>query len=80
MFNWAKNTPHLFGKMVVIWCVLWGTAFCLCVMRIVSRIGHDATGLLGVILAFLGGELLFMCMRAILSEKARKVRKENPDE
>lgn len=80
MGKWLKNTPHLFGKLIVIWCVAWGTAFCAYALRILSRTGHDATGLLGVILAFLGGELLFMCMRTILSEKARKGGKENPDD
>ena len=68
--------PHLFGKLMVIWCVFWGTAFCAYALRILSRTGHDATGLLGVILAFLGGELLIMCMRTILTEKPRKNGKE----
>lgn len=76
-----KSTPHLFGKAMVLWCVFWGTAFCFYGLRILSRTGHDATGLLGVILAFLGGELLFMCLRTILKDdKAQKGGKETPDD
>lgn len=70
--EWLRNTPHLFGKVMVMWCVGWGTVFCAYALRILSRTGHDATGLLGVILAFLGGELLFMCLRNVLNEKAQQ--------
>ncbi len=66
---WLQTVPHLFGKCVVGWCVLWGTAFSFYALRIISRTGHDATGLLGVILAFLGGELLILCLKKILGEK-----------
>ena len=72
--------PHLFGKIMVLWCVGCGTAACAYALRILARTGHDPAALLGVILGFFGGELLFMCMRTILSEKARKGGKENPDD
>ena len=38
-------------------------------LRILSRTGHDPAALLGVILAFFGGELLMLCMKKILGER-----------
>lgn len=67
-----KNTPHLFGKLMVFWCVFWGTAFSFYALRILSRTGQDAAGLLGVILAFLGGELALMFGRNALQNKNEK--------
>lgn len=66
---WLQSVPHLFGKLVVAWCLFWGTAFGLYALRIVSRTGNDPTGTLLAIYGFLGGELLMMCGRTILSEK-----------
>lgn len=65
---WAAGIPHLFGKIVVVWCVLCGTAASAYAMRILSRTGHDPAALLGVILAFFGGELLILCLKKILGE------------
>ena len=70
--RWFKKINHLFAKLTVAWCITWGTACSVYALRILSRTGQDATGLLGVILAFLGGELAIMCMRTILSEKSGK--------
>lgn len=67
-----KKINHLFAKLTVAWCIVWGTACSVYALRILSRTGQDATGLLGVILAFLGGELAILCMRTILSEKSGK--------
>lgn len=61
--------PHLFGKIMVLWCVGCGTAASAYALRILARTGHDPAALLGVILAFFGGELLFMCLRAIINKK-----------
>jgi len=66
-----RAVPHLFGKVVVIWCVACGTAASAWALRILSRTGHDPAGLLGVILAFFGGELMIMCLRKALAEKGR---------
>lgn len=63
---------HLFAKGMVLWCVICGTAASAYALRILSRTGHDPAALLGVILAFFGGELLFMCLKTILNEKKRK--------
>ncbi len=66
---WAAGVPHLFGKIMVVWCVLCGTAASAYALRILSRTGHDPAALLGVILAFFGGELLSMCLKKVLGEK-----------
>ena len=57
----------MFAKGMVLWCVACGTAASLYAMRIMSRTGHDPAALLGVILAFFGGELLLMCMKTVLN-------------
>lgn len=69
LWRWFNSIPHLFGKAVVIWCILCMTGFSLYALRILSRTGHDPAALLGVILAPFGGELLMMCLRNVLSNK-----------
>lgn len=64
--------PHLFGKVVVFWCIAVGTGASAYALRILSRTGHDASTLLGVILAFFGGELLVLCLKTILNGKVSK--------
>ena len=61
-----RAVPHLFAKLMVLWCVVCGTADSAYAMRILSRTGHDPAALLGVILAFFGGELLLMCLKTVL--------------
>lgn len=61
-----RAVPHLFAKLMVIWCVAWGTAACFWSLRILSHTGQDPAALLGVILAFFGGELLLMCLKTVL--------------
>lgn len=68
--------PHLFGKVTVIWCVLCGTLSSAYALYIMSHTGHDAAALLGVILAFFGGELMVMCLKTVLAEKQTKTKKE----
>ncbi len=64
---------HLFAKGMVLWCVACGTAASAYALRILSRTGHDPAPLLGVILAFFGGELLLMCLKTVLNgDKKRK--------
>ena len=67
-----RAVPHLFAKGMVLWCVACGTAASAYAMRILSRTGQDPAALLGVILAFFGGELLLMCLKTVLNEKKRK--------
>lgn len=75
-----KNIPHLFGKIMVIWCVAIGTLCSLWSIRVLSRTGQDPGGLLAVILAFFGGELALMFGRQALKGKeqaGQSGRKEN---
>lgn len=69
LFKKIQATPHLFSKVIVFWCVAVGTGASAYALRILSRTGHDASTMLGVILAFFGGELLALCLRTILQEK-----------
>ena len=75
--RWLSTIPHLFGKLMVVWCVVGGTVCSLWALRILSRTGHDPAALLGVILAFLGGELALMFGRDALSGK-KKTRGDTP--
>ena len=61
-----RGMPHLFAKEAVLWCVACGTAASAYALRIMSHTGHDPAALLGVILAFFGGELLLMCLKTVL--------------
>ena len=64
-----RRIPHLFGKVVVLWCIAFGTAASVYALRILSRTGHDSAAVLGVILAFFGGELMALCLNTILKER-----------
>lgn len=64
-----SSIPHLFGKLIVLWCVSVGTGASVYALRILSRTGHDSAALLGVILAFFGGELLVLCLKTVLRVK-----------
>lgn len=76
---WRKllRVPHLFAKSMVIWCVICGTTASAYAMRILSRTGHDPAALLGVILAFFGGELLLMCLKTVLNGAGKRKKDEN---
>lgn len=66
LLNKLRAVPHLFAKCMVLWCVICGTAASAYALRVLSRTGHDPAALLGVILAFFGGELLLMCLKTVL--------------
>jgi len=69
----VRSISHLFAKVMVLWCVICGTAASAYAMRILSRTGHDPAALLGVILVFFGGELLLLCLKTVLNgTKKRK--------
>lgn len=74
-----KGIPHLFGKVMVVWCVLCGTVFSFLAMRVLSSTGADSAPLLGVILAFFGGELALMFGRNALQGKSKKGVNEDDD-
>ena len=60
---------HFFAKGIVCFCVLFGAGCSAYALRILARTGHDPAALLGVILAFFGGELLLLCLKTVLAEK-----------
>ncbi len=66
---WLNSIPHLFAKVTVFWCVGCGTAASFYALRIMSRTDNDPSALLGVILAFFGGELLVLGLKKIFGEK-----------
>ena len=68
LWAWLRGIPHLFAKLMVLHCVTCGTAASFYALRILSRTGHDPTGILAVILGFFGGELLLLCLKKILAE------------
>ncbi|MBR4855121.1 MAG: hypothetical protein IKU94_00655 [Bacteroidaceae bacterium] len=63
--------PHLFSKLIVAYCVAFASGASYYALRILSRTGHDASTLLGVILAFFGGELMLLCLKAILKNERK---------
>jgi len=67
--KWLANVPHLFGKLMVVWCVAAGTLCSFWALRILSRTGQDASGLLVPVLAFFGGELALMFGKNALQKK-----------
>ena len=67
--SWMQTIPHLFAKTTIVWCILCGTAASAYALRILSRTGHDPAALLGVILAFFGGELMLLLFKTVLGKK-----------
>lgn len=67
-----RKIPHLFAKLVVIWSIAFASGASYYALRILSRTGNDAAGLLAVILGFFGGELLFLCLRTVLKERTTR--------
>lgn len=74
LHHMLQQIPHLFAKVVVVFCVLFGAACSAYALRIMSRTGHDPAALLGVILGFFGGELLLMCLKTILRKESGSKR------
>lgn len=70
--EWLASVPHLFGKLMVVWCVAAGTVCSLWALSILSRTGQDASGLLVPVLAFFGGELALMFGKNALQGKKKE--------
>lgn len=66
--EWLNSIPHLFAKVMVSWCILCGTAASFYALRIMSRTDNDPAALLGVILAFFGGELVILGAKTIFKQ------------
>lgn len=72
MREWLASVPHLFGKLMVVWCVAAGTLCSFWALHILSRTGQDASGLLVPVLAFFGGELALMFGKNALQGKKKE--------
>lgn len=70
--EWLKAIPHLFGKCMVIACLLGGTGSVLYAFRILSRTDNDPAAALALALAFFGTELGMMFGRDALKGKDDK--------
>jgi hypothetical protein len=70
--KWLCSVPHLFSKLMVLWCVGGGSVCCAYALRIMSRTEKDPAALLGVILAFFGGELALIFGRDALKGKDKR--------
>lgn len=64
-----KKTPHLFSKIMVLWCVICGTAFSVLSLLMLYKTGLDASNLLLPILGFFGGELALLFGKTAVSNK-----------
>lgn len=76
----VRRTPHLFSKVVVLYCVAAASGACAWCLRILSRTGHDPAGLLAVILGFFGGELLLLCLKTVLKQERPSEKEEKGGE
>ena len=72
LWAWLGRIPHLFGKIMVVWCVAAGTVCSIWALRILSRTGQDAGSLLVPVLAFFGGELALMFGKNALSNRRKE--------
>ena len=70
--EWMRDIPHLFGKCMVIACLLGGTGSVLYAFRILSRTDNDPAAALALALAFFGTELGMMFGRDALKGKDDK--------
>ena len=73
--HWLGKVPHLFGKCMVITCLLGGTGSVAWAFRILSHTDNDPTGALTAALAFFGGELMIMASRDVFSKKQTDITK-----
>ena len=67
-----RRPRHLFSKLMVLYCVAFSSFSSLAALWIAHRDGMEITGLLGVILGLFGGELLLMCLKALLGREPRE--------
>lgn len=80
--RWRKflsTIPHLFAKLIVVFCVLFASGCSVYCMRIMMYTDHNPAQLLTAILAFFGGELLLMCLKTVLTPRTKKSKKSSED-
>lgn len=80
MIRKLKKTPHLFSKMIVMWCIICGTAFSVVSIRMLYTTGLDASNLLIPILGFFGGELMLLFGKTAVGKKYGDIQDEYIDE
>lgn len=71
LFEKIKKTPHLFSRIMVIWCIICGTVISAVSLILFFTTGLDASNLLIPILTFFGGELGLLFGRTAVREKYR---------
>lgn len=72
ILNWLYAIPHLFGKCMVILCLLGGSCSIMWAFRILSRTDNDPASTLTAALAFFGGELLAMAGKNAFGKRKDK--------
>jgi len=68
LLSWLHSIPHLFGKCMVILCLLGGSCSIAWAFRILSRTDNDPAATLTAALAFFGGELLAMAGKNVFQK------------
>ena len=71
MLSKLKKVPHLFAKMIVVYCIIGATLASVYAMRAQSN-GMNMEGVLVAVLGFFGGELLFLCLKTILKKEGNQ--------
>lgn len=79
LLRWLNAVPHLFGKIIVVVCVVGGSASIVWSFRILSSTDNDPAAVLGLALGFFGGELLTMARKAA-GKRQTKTNIEEEDE
>ncbi len=75
-----KKIPHLFSKIMVLWCVICGTIASIVSLCSFYSTGLDATNLLIPILGFFGGELALLFGKTAFGKKYGDKQEEYYDE
>lgn len=68
-FAWLSAVPHLFSKTVVVYCIAFSSHASNRALEICEQLGIDPAGVLGLILALFGGELLLLCLKTIVKPR-----------
>lgn len=76
-----NKIAHLFSKIIVVYCIAFASGMCIYALKMMKDTGYDASAIITVGVGFFGGELLFLCLKTIFGEKAKKKDDdENEDE
>lgn len=75
-----KKTSHLFSKVIVVWCIICGTAFSAISLLMLYKTGLDASNLLLPILGFFGGELALLFGKTAVGKKYGDIQNEYIEE